>query len=223
MRFEPKQHPLVAGVINHFEMETKEFPMGTLVGVKYEDGEKIPQYSTADNIMYLRGKHFREKDLVDPNVEIPYNLSWSLKGKNADDLQKFAMNHILPHATKNVSTFNPPVYGTHAGEPLEGNGYTSEEMLNPDFKVYDHPFREYGYWNLLQRTLGNEGFTLMKDANGYDSNVPNGSSPALLPVADYGASTHFKTLVKGYDHLPKRIHQEYTNNGKFYSYCSLHY
>ena len=209
MRYQPDEHILVNSVIQTLNIPNRDFPMGEIVGE--ENGH--PVYSTDNNILYLRGQHFREKDLANPYVKLPYNVPWSLKGLDAGGLQSFAMNQLLPHATYNVTEFSRHVYGENSGIPVRASSYSSEEMLSDNFTVYQQKFKDIGYWNLLYKTLGNEGFIKMRDINGYDSNVPNGSSPALLPTSDYGSSTYFRTLTDGYDKLPIRIHQEYEKLG----------
>ena len=55
MRYIPTQHILVADLVKHLKLETKDFPMGAPAPV-----------GSNCNLFYLRGKHLRLHELADP-------------------------------------------------------------------------------------------------------------------------------------------------------------
>jgi len=87
MRYIPDQHIMVASVINHLKLPTKDFPMGA---------PPPPKGVGANcNLFYLRGKHLRLHELADP-AKVPYNLAWSERGLGPTNLQVQVMNSIYP-------------------------------------------------------------------------------------------------------------------------------
>jgi monoamine oxidase len=54
----------------------------------------------------------------------------------------------------------------------------------------------------------------MLDAGGYDTNVANGTAILNLPTTgDYAASTHYLTLVDGYDQMPIQAVEKFKREG----------
>ena len=84
MRYIPDQHIIVASLIDHLKLETKDFPMGA-----------PPPVGANCNLFYLRGRHLRLHELADPS-KVPYNLAWPERGRGPTNLQVQVMNHIYP-------------------------------------------------------------------------------------------------------------------------------
>jgi monoamine oxidase len=85
MRYIPTQHKMVAGLVDHLGLETKDFPMGA------------PQPVGSNcNLFYLRGKHLRLHELADPE-KVPYNLAPYERGLGPTNLQVQVMNYIFPN------------------------------------------------------------------------------------------------------------------------------
>ena len=84
MRYIPTQHILVADLVKHLKLETKDFPMGAPAPV-----------GSNCNLFYLRGKHLRLHELADPE-KVPYNLAWSERGLGPTNLQVQVMNNLYP-------------------------------------------------------------------------------------------------------------------------------
>src|SRR6201995_2298576 len=58
-------HPImVASLVDHLKIPTKDFPMGA-----------PPPVGANCNLFYLRGNRFRLRELSDP-AKVPYNLAW---------------------------------------------------------------------------------------------------------------------------------------------------
>lgn len=85
MRYIPTEHKMVANLITHLGLETKDFPMGAPEPV-----------GSNCNLFYLRGKHLRLHELSDPE-KVPYNLAWSERGLGPTNLQVQVMNYIFPN------------------------------------------------------------------------------------------------------------------------------
>src|SRR5438874_1074679 len=84
MRYIPSQHLMVAGLVDHLNLPTNDFPMGA-----------PPPVGSNCNLFYLRGRHLRLHELSDP-AKVPYNLAWSERGLGPTNLQVQAMNNIYP-------------------------------------------------------------------------------------------------------------------------------
>jgi flavin-dependent amine oxidoreductase len=84
MRYIPNQHILVADLVKHLKLPTKDFPMGA----------PKPVYANC-NLLYLRGRHLRLHELADP-AKVPYNMAWSERGLGPTNLQVQVMNNIYP-------------------------------------------------------------------------------------------------------------------------------
>jgi lysine 2-monooxygenase len=86
MRYIPTQHKMVANLVDHLGLPTKDFPMGS----------PDPKVGSNCNLFYLRGKHLRLHELSDP-AKVPYNLSWTERGLGPTNLQVQVMNYIYPN------------------------------------------------------------------------------------------------------------------------------
>jgi hypothetical protein len=84
MRYIPTSHIMVASLVEHLKLPTKEFPMGA-----------PPPLGSNCNLFYLRGRHLRLHELADPS-KVPYDLAWSERGLGPTNLQVQVMNSIYP-------------------------------------------------------------------------------------------------------------------------------
>lgn len=84
MRYIPSQHLMVADLVKHLKLKTKNFPMGAPAPV-----------GSGCNLFYLRGRHLRMHELSDPD-KVPYNLAWSERGLGPTNLQVQVMNNLYP-------------------------------------------------------------------------------------------------------------------------------
>jgi hypothetical protein len=136
------------------------------------------------NLFYLRGRHLRLHELADP-AKVPYRLAWSERGLGPTNLQVQVMNSVFP-GISNLSL--------------------CDQMK---LKVFGKPLWKHGFWDLMYRSLSDEGYHFMKDAGGYDTNVANGNAVTQLPVAEYSDHTKFLTLRDGCDQLPITLAREF--------------
>ena len=68
MRYIQESHKMVADLVEHLKLATRDFHMGA------------PDPVGANcNLFYLRGRHLRLHELADPD-KVPYNLAWSERG-----------------------------------------------------------------------------------------------------------------------------------------------
>lgn len=173
MRYIPDQHVMVATLVDHLEIPTKDFPMGAPAPI----GAKC-------NFFYLRGKHLRLHELADPD-KVPYKLAFSERGLGPTNLQVQVMNNVYPNL---------------------GNLSLCDQMK---IKVFNKPLWKHGFWDLMYRTLSNEGYQFMRDAGGYDANVANANAVTQLPATEYSDETEFLTLRDGYDQLPITLAKQF--------------
>jgi monoamine oxidase len=108
MRYIPDQHRMVASLVDHLKLPTKDFPMGA----------PPPPTGVGSNcnLFYLRGKHLRLHELADP-AKVPYNLAWSERGLGPTNLQVQVMNNIYPNManlslcdTMKIKVFGKPLW-----------------------------------------------------------------------------------------------------------------
>lgn len=105
MRYIPDQHIMVASLVEHLQLPTKDFPMGAPAPV-----------GSNCNLFYLRGKHLRLHELADP-AKVPYNLAWSERGLGPTNLQVQVMNNVYPGLANlslcdqmRIKVFGKPLY-----------------------------------------------------------------------------------------------------------------
>ncbi len=146
-------------------------------------GNADPAIGAKDNFVYLRGRHLRYSELSDSS-KIPYDLTWAEKNKTPDELTSYVLNFLVPNA----------------------GALTLSQWF--DVEVLGKPLYTYGLWELLYLVLSSEGFAFVRDAGGYDSTAANASAVATLP-SHHGPNATFKTLVDGYDELPKSLVRQF--------------
>jgi monoamine oxidase len=168
-------HEIVVGLIDHLNLATREFPMGP-------DGG-------ANNLMYLRRRQLRVKDLTDP-AKVPYLMNPDEQGMNPDQMQAYVMNSLLP--------FN---------SELSAEDWWTVPVLNGT------PLYQIGFWNLLYRVLSSEAYQYMYDASGYYTNVANSTSPLSLPISEYDPNNKYFTLDEGFEELPRVVAERFRGLG----------
>ena len=177
MRYMPDSQPLIKTAIGQLGLPTQPFLMGA-----------PPPVGSSENIIFLRDKFFRNKQMDDSTV-VPYNVSPSERNKTPDDLRAFVMEYLLPH------------------------GGTIPQHKLFDTEVFGKKLYEYGFWDLLLMVLTNEAYTFIKEGGGYDTNVANGNAVSMLPIQEEGAATEFLTLTHGMQSLPRTLAEKFVNQG----------
>lgn len=152
-----------------------------------------------DNLVYLRRRLLRARDLTNPAL-VPYLLNPTEQGMNPDQLQRYVMDSLIPGAAK-----------------LTADQWNEVEVFNGE-KLY-----KTGFWNLLYRVLTSEAYQFMDDAGGYYTNVANSNSVLSLPVFEFGPSVRYRTLVDGYEALPRALADAFRAGGRhdFHPNCRL--
>ena len=125
-----------------------------------EKNQKIFQQAVDEpgNFAYLRGKLFRQKDLPDPGVRLPYDLTEAEKLVVRDSptpaqLIFWAVYQEFPELQEMANRHAPP-------EEVDAFLQKAE--------VDGKPLYQVGFWNLLSRHLSHEGRQLGITAIGYD-------------------------------------------------------
>ena len=175
MRF-LESHAMVMGLSRHLQLPIVDF-------VQEE----------ANNLFYLRNKHFRNKDLKDP-AQVPYNLTYQERGKTPSELLIYAFQLLIPNITHlDISETFKLVRNWHL------NG---------------HDLYNYGYWNLLDRALSREAYMFITDAGGYSENYRNWN--ALVGIDTFLSafySTKYFTIETGYQQIPLTLARQFQNKG----------
>ena len=187
MRYIPDSQDFVRELIDNLGLPNREFPMGA-----------PDDPGGMNNLMYLRRRLMRARDLTDP-AKVPYLMNPTEQGMNPDQLQKYVMESLVPHADK-----------------LTQDQWNEVTVLNGE-KLY-----KTGFWNLLYRVLTSEAYQFMDDAGGYYTNVANSTSVLSLPVFEFGPNVKYRTLDAGYEKLPRSIVDSFADlKGDFRPNCRL--
>jgi monoamine oxidase len=152
-----------------------------------------------ENIAYLRGKRLRTRDFSDPD-KVPYNLDWAEGGHSPGDLLGYAVDQVIPGATK----MKPG--------PLR-------DRLE-SFVLDGKPLYQHGFWNLLARGLSHEAIVLATEASGYDTIALNWNAVdmILMDFGDFGADVQYRALIDGYETLPLTLCRQFVDvGGKLHS------
>src|SRR4029077_6080849 len=140
----------------------------------------------------------RAKDLTNPAM-VPYLLNPTEQGMNPDQLQRYVMNSLVPHA-----------------QDLTQDQWNEVKVFNGE-DLY-----KTGFWNLLYRVLTSEAYQFMDDAGGYYTNVANSTSVLSLPVFEFGPDVKYRTLDAGDEALPTAVVQAFQDlQGDFRPNCRL--
>ncbi len=176
MRFTSNQE-LVVGLIQELELATHPFPVE-------EDA----------NINYLRGVHVRNQDFANPDIKLPYNLEWAEQGMAPGDLLGYAIDQVIPGATKMASKDLRRFLDSYQ---LDGR------------HVYD-----WGFWNLLARGLSNEGYELARATGGYDTPLLNWNALDTISLNfDLAVGVTYNAVSGGYQSLPLTIAHQFQEQG----------
>jgi monoamine oxidase len=187
MRYIPKSQAFVRELIETLGLPNREFPMGA-----------ADDPGGMNNLMYLRRRLMRAKDLTNPAM-VPYLLNPTEQGMNPDQLQRYVMSSLVPHA-----------------QDLTQDQWNEVKVFNGE-DLY-----KTGFWNLLYRVLTSEAYQFMDDAGGYYTNVANSTSVLSLPVFEFGPDVKYRTLDAGYEALPKAVVQSFQDlQGDFRPNCRL--
>lgn len=144
-----------------------------------------PPVGNTRNFVYLRRTHLYNEQLDDPDV-VPYRLDWIEQGQSPNDLTSYVLDLLVPEYEK----------------------LDFDEWF--DVTAFGRYLWEWGYWNLLYRVLSPDAFSFLRDGVGYDTNVANGNAVNLMFTAgDTSGEDHYKTLVHGYESLPRALADQY--------------
>jgi monoamine oxidase len=176
MRFTSNQ-PLVCGLIQQLELATHPFAV------------------TEDpNINYLRGVIVRQEQFADPKVSLPYDLDWAERGMDPDSLLGWAIDQVIPGATKMES-----------------------KDLRRFLKHYTLDGRhlyDWGFWNLLARGLSHEAYELARATSGYDTPLLNWNALDTISLNfDLAVGVTYNALSGGYQSLPRTLAHQFKEMG----------
>ncbi len=147
-----------------------------------------PPAGNSRNFVYLRRRHFYNEQLGDPET-VPYDLDWIERGQTPNELTNYVLKLLVP----------------------DYRDLSFDDWF--DVKFEDKYLWEWGYWNLLYRVLSPDAYSFLRDGVGYDTNVANGNAVNLMFTAgDTSGMDHYKTLVYGYESLPRALAERYVES-----------
>lgn len=146
-----------------------------------------PPVGNKRNFVYLRRTHFYNEQFGDPDV-VPYRLDWAERGQTPNELTSYVLDLLVPNY----------------------RDLSFDDWF--DVRVFGKYLWEWGYWNLLYRVVSPDAYSFLRDGVGYDTNVANGNAVNLMFTAgDTSGEDHYRTLVYGYESLPRALAEQYTD------------
>lgn len=138
-----------------------------------------------NNIAFLRRTHMRLSEMRD-SAKIPYDLSWAEQGRSPNELLPFALEQLIPGFSN-----------------LKGNEL--KKMLQT-YKFEGKYLYQYGFWNLLARTLSREAYQFTTKAGGYDVTTQNWNAyDTIILNFDFSPGVTYRMLQNGYEEVPHKI------------------
>lgn len=169
MRF-PTTHKIVAGIVQHLGLETRPFPV-----------------NGANNLFYLRGQRFRQKEWGDIHRASRYGLESEDAAKSVDELLIQAIERYVPDAQR-----------------LDAQAWQNVKQQR---RALGMPLHQVPFEQLLLTAKGGEVLRIIRDAGGYDSFYKGWNAGEMMSwiMADFWGSPSYLTLRDGYDALPRRL------------------
>jgi len=147
---------------------------------------------TKSSQFYMRGARFSESGVSSGNQVPPYKLETAELKQTPNQLFNFAITRACQYDNKWT----------------DANWQWVKENRTFSDAVYQQvPFYDIGFWNLLYRTLSNEGYDYVWDGGGYNSNTINWNAAEAMPymLTDFSVTPQFSRLVAGYHALPAAL------------------
>jgi len=171
----------------------------SLVENKFNLPRKELNVTEPDNLMLLRGKYLKIKDLNSPD-KLPFNLAndeieWLQKdGNTADNFLGFAVQKIFPK-----------INSLH-GDDLRK--FLNEQIID------GIPLYKHGFWNLVASKLSHEAYQIAITTVGYDCLGYNiNAVDAICEYFDFTPGVKYYLLANGYDTLIWTMQQQFQAAG----------
>ena len=171
-------------------------PHDTLITAIVDDVLRIPAapfiMPTANDLVYIRGTHLTHAQLSDPTL-VPYRLAPDEVGKTPGELIGQAVDKVIPG----------------------GSSFTTAQWraAAQTVRVGGRLLGELGYWNVLLQGMSNEAFNFCTDAMGHFFEFDNWNAAQALPWLLSQSVGPYRTLIAGYDELPKQMYHQFVANG----------
>jgi monoamine oxidase len=148
-----------------------------------------------ENLYYLRGTQVREKDFAASASCVPYALTWAERGMSPDNLLAFAVDQMIPGVTK------PEMAG-------------KLRAFLESYKLEGRPLYDWGFWNLIARSLSHEGYELARDSGGYDTPLLNWNALDTISLNfDLAVGTKYLAVTGGYQSVPLTLAEQFKQLG----------
>jgi monoamine oxidase len=136
------------------------------------------------NLIYLRGVHLRFDDLANP-AKIPYHLDPAEQTHSQPPLA------LVTIALQNLF----PDLSSLSGDALQ------QRLRETTYQGL--PLWQWGFWNIVSRSLSQEAYSYVRDSVGYDSLLMNFNAVDTMgQFLDIGSSPEMIRVTGGYQQLP---------------------
>ncbi len=146
-----------------------------------------------DNIAYLRSTHLRQKQLADSAV-VPYELDFWEQGASPGAMTGRALDQVIPRLSS----------------------MTKDELAKTlQTRQVDGAYLwEWGFWNLLSRSLSHEAFRFAQKGMGYDTALHNwNAADTVIMNADFAPDAKYFRLRDGYEEVPYTLAKQFVAAG----------
>jgi monoamine oxidase len=142
---------------------------------------------TKDSQFCLRSYRFDET-CIQAGTPVPYALS--------PDEKKQTPNQLFNYAIKKICNYSNE--WTDANWQWIKQNYRYSDAVYDNVHLYD-----IGFWNILYRTLSNEGYDYVWDGGGYNSNTINWNAAEAMPymTTDFSVTPSYLRIKTGYHQL----------------------
>ncbi|GAB4304574.1 MAG: hypothetical protein Fur0025_46360 [Oscillatoriaceae cyanobacterium] len=151
-----------------------------------------------NNLLYLRGKHLRFKDIPNPQ-QVPYNLQYQEMGMSSDDLYAYAVQSVIP-----------------TGKELTPDYFKSPQwqQIREHWQVQGEHLYNISIWDLLLKVLSSEAYNLCLDTGFFYSDLGTwNAAQAIESSMSVPYDQKWFMLEKGYEQLPKTLAAEFEREG----------
>lgn len=177
MRFIPATQPLITSTIEDLGLKTKSFGNGN-----------------ENNLLHLRGKRFRVKDLKS-QVKVPYKLQGKEVGNSPGGLMMQAIMGYFPDALKKSE---------------EEWAYVKDNAMINGKYLYEH-----GFLDLIKAKLSPDAFQFMMQGMGYTSFLANHGAAELFSMLsqDMPDETGYLTVENGFQSISLALLERFKKLG----------
>lgn len=166
--------------------------------------------SDPQNLVYVRGQHFRSSQLAD--ADMPYRLGYLERGKTPDQLtdlvSDLAVAGFVALRKQYWAAFSSENWGEAA------RVYDEYRCRKLTTRIDGRTVYDMSWWELQARVLSYEAFEFILETGGYDVTNTNGNAAHSLDQNFFTPETGgFFRLSHGFEELPEKLNDIYDSAG----------